>query len=95
MGARKQYRFWTNAEETDLSEFLDTQQNFTLFIKKLLNDYRIGGLTREDESDLKRKKLQGEIRFKEIMIKIKEQELLYNKTFEKTHSSSAKRAEKI
>ncbi len=95
MGKTKQYRFWTNAEETDLSEFLDSQQNFTSFIKKLLNDYRIGGLTREDESDLKRKKLQVDIKFKEVMIKIKEQELLYNKTFENPPSYSAKKAMKI
>ena len=91
----KQYRFWTSKEETDLSEFLDSQSQFTAFIKKLVNDYRLGRLTREDESDLKRKKLQVDIKFKEVMIKIKEQELLYNQTFEKTPSSQAKKAMKI
>jgi len=94
MGA-KQYRFWTNAEETDLQDFLDAQQNFTSFIKKLLNDYKIGELTREDEQDLKRKKLQVDIKFKEVMIKIKEKELLYSKTFANTPSSQAKRSMKI
>ena len=95
MGKSKQYRFWTSKEETDLSEFLDNQLNFTAFIKKLLNDYRIGLLTREDEQDLKRKKLQVDIKFKEVMIKIKEQELLFNETFGKTPSSGAKKAMKV
>ena len=60
----KQYRFWTNQDEIELSKFLDAQQNFTQFVKKLLNDYRLGGLTREDENDLKRKKIKVEIRLK-------------------------------
>ncbi len=91
----KQYRFWTNQDEIELSKFLDAQQNFTQFVKKLLNDYRLGGLTREDENDLKRKKLQVDIRLKEVMIKLKEKELLYGETFHQTPSSSAKRAMKI
>jgi len=95
MGARKQYRFWTTNSEADLTEYLDSQINFTDFIKELLNDYRLGKLTRESDYDLKRKKLQVDIQFKEVMIKIKEQELLYNQTFEKTPSSQAKKAMKI
>jgi len=95
MGRARQFRFWTNAEELDLVEFLDAQLNFTTFIKELLNDYRLGKLTRESDYDLKRKKLQVDIKFKEIMIKIKEQELLFNQTFAKTPSSQAKRAMKI
>ena len=92
---KKQYRFWTNSKEQDLVDFMDAQDNVTEFLKKLVNDYRLGNLSREDESDLKRKKLQVDIRFKEVMIKIKEQELLYNQTFEKTPSSQAKKAMKI
>jgi len=91
----RQFRFWTFTEDLELEKYLNEIQNFSKFFKQLLNDYRLGNLTREDESDLKRKKLQVDIKFKEVMIKIKEQELLYNQTFEKTPSSSAKRAMKI
>ena len=81
MGKSKQYRFWTNSDETDLSEFLDVQLNFTHFIKEILNDYRLGNLTREDEKDLKRKKLQVDIKFKEIICQIKQKELDYWQIF--------------
>jgi len=68
-------------------------------LRNLIDDYRLGKLTRENDYtvDLKRKKLLVDIQFKEVMIKIKEQELLYNQTFEKTPtpSFSAKKAMKI
>ncbi|MCH7783699.1 hypothetical protein IID62_11605, partial [candidate division KSB1 bacterium] len=40
--------------------------------------------------DLKRKKLEVDNRYKEIMIKIKEKELSFDQTFDKTPSSQAK-----
>ena len=95
MANQKQFRFWTSSEETELSDFLEAQTNLTKFIKELVDDYRLGKLTRETDYDLKRKKLQVDIRFKEVMIQIKEKELLYNETFTKTPSSQAKRAMKI
>jgi len=95
MGKSKQYRFWTNLDEIELTEYLENQNHFSKWIKDLINDYRLGKLTRESDYDLKRKKLQVDIKFKEVMIKIKEQELLYNQTFEKTPSLSAKKAMKI
>jgi len=91
----KQYRFWISKTDKDLGEFLDVQINISKFLKDLVNDYRLGKLTRETDFDLKRKKLQVDIRFKEVMIQIKEKELLYNETFTKTPSSQAKRAMKI
>lgn len=66
MGKARQFRFWTNSEEKELTEFLDSQENFTKWIKDLLNQYRLGNLTREDEGDLKRKKLQVDIEFKKV-----------------------------
>jgi len=91
----KQYRFWTSKTDKELEEFLDSQINISKFLKELINDFRLGKLTRESDYDLKRKKLQVDIKFKEVMIQIKEQELLYNQTFEKTPSLSAKKAMKI
>jgi len=95
MGKSKQYRFWTNLEEIELTEYLENQVHFSKWIKELINDYRLGKLTRESDYDLKRIKLQVDIEFKKVMIEIKKQELLYNQTFEKTPSLSAKKAMKI
>ncbi len=82
----KQYRFWTNKDDQDLIDFMDSQQNVTLFLKDLVNDYRLGKLSKIDESDLKRKKLQVDIHFKEVCTLIKEKELLHWKTFDKSPS---------
>jgi len=91
----KQYRFWINKSDKELGEFLGNQQNISKFLKELINDFRLGKLNKTSDYDLKRKKLEVDIKFKEVMIKIKEQELLYNKTFDQTPSLSAKRAMKI
>jgi len=97
MGNSKQYRFWTYSKDLDLRDFLDSQDKISEFLRNLVNDYRLGILTRENDHtiDLKRKKLEVDIKFKEVMIKIKEQELLFNQTFDKTPSSQAKKAMKI
>jgi len=97
MGKSKQYRFWTYSEDLDLSEYLDQTPKLSEFLRNLIDDYRLGKLTRENDFtvDLKRKKLEVDIKFKEVMIQIKEKELLYNETFTKTPSLSAKRAMKI
>jgi len=91
----KQYRFWTNKDDQDLIEFMDVQQNISVFLKKLVNDYRLGNLTREDESDLKRKKLQVDIHFKEVMTQIKQKELDYWQIFKKQPSFQASKVMKI
>jgi len=92
---KKQYRFWTNSKEQDLVDFMDAQDNVTEFLKKLVNDYRLGNLTREDEQDLKRKKLQVDIHFKEVITQIKQKELDYWQIFKKTPSFQASKAMKI
>ena len=95
MGVSKQYRFWTYAKDTELAEFLDSQTKLSDFLRNLINDYRLNKLTRESDYDLKRKKLKVDIEFKEVMIKIKEKELLHWQTFDKTPSFLAKKAMKI
>jgi hypothetical protein len=91
---RKQYRFWTTNEE--LQAFIESNPNINEFLKDLVIKLKNGVLViPESNEDLKKQKLQVDIRFKEIMIKIKEQELLYNQTFDKSPSYSAKRAMKI
>jgi len=95
MGKFKQYRFWTNLEEIELTEFLEAQPHFSKFIKDLLNDYRLGKLTRETDYDLKRKKLQVDIHFKEVMTQIKQKELDYWQIFKKQPSFQASKVMKI
>ncbi len=91
----KQYRFWINKSDKELGEFLDNQQNISKFLKELINAFRLGRLSKTSNDDLKRKKLEVDIQFKEVMIKLKEKELLFDNTFGNTPSYSAKKAMKI
>jgi len=43
----KQYRFWISKYDKELGEFLDSQTNISKFLKDLVNDLRLGKLTRE------------------------------------------------
>ncbi len=84
---RKSFSFWLNYEiddEAKLLVYLDSLRvdNFSLYIKELLEMVRTGKLIKPDQEDLQRKKLLTDIKFKEVMIKIKEQELIYKQTFE-------------
>jgi len=95
MSNRKHFALWTYPDDLDLRNYLESKANISEFIKKIVNDFRIGKLTETKNSDLQRKKLEVDIRYKEIMIKIKEKELLYSETFEKPPAYSAKQAIKV
>ena len=85
---RKNFTIWIDESEIELIDFIFAHSNVTQFIKDLIDDFRKGKLVKIDE--LHKKKLETDIRYKEIMIKIKEKELNYNETFHKTPSSQAK-----
>jgi len=87
---RKQFVLWTYEAELNLRNYLESKSNISEFLKKLVNDFRTGKLIESKSIDLQRKKLEVDIRYKEIMIKIKEKELIYNETFDETPSSRAK-----
>jgi len=83
MSNRKNFALWTYPEDIDLRNYLESKVNISEFIKKIVNDFRIGKLTQTKNSDLQRKKLEIDIRYKEIMCKIKLKELEFSETFEK------------
>jgi len=87
---RKHYNFWVYDKEVNLREFLDSKVNVSDYVKDILDKFRTGKLIDSKSLDLQRKKLEVDIRYKEIMIKIKEKELLYNETFEKPPTNSVK-----
>jgi len=80
----EKFNFWVYDKEITLREFLDSKVNVSDFVKDILEKVRTGKLIDAKTIDLHRKKLEVDIRYKEIMIKIKEKELLYNETFGKT-----------
>jgi len=80
---RKKFNFWVYDKEIRLREFLDSKVNVSDYVKDILDKVRTGKLIDAKTIDLHRKKLEVDIRYKEIMIKIKEKELLYNETFDK------------
>jgi len=95
MSNRKNFALWTYPEDIDLRNYLESKANISEFIKKIVNDFRIGKLTQTKNSDLQRKKLEIDIRYKEIMCKIKLKELEFSETFEKPPPYSAKQAIKV
>jgi len=92
---RKKYTVWTYEKDSHLREFLDSKINVSEFIRDTLEKLRTGKLIDAKTIDLQRKKLEVDIRYKEIMIKIKEKELDFSETFSKTPSSQAKTAIKV
>jgi len=77
---RKQYRFWVNDEK--LKEFLDDKgtkknQDFSEFAREIFSLCMNNKLTPESIGDLQRKKLQTDIEYKQVMIKIKNKELSF------------------
>jgi len=87
---RKHFSFWVYDKEIRLREFLETKVNVSDYVKDILEKVMNGKLIETKSMDLQRKKLEVDIRYKEIMIKIKEKELIYNETFDETPSSRAK-----
>jgi len=89
---RKRWSFWTYTEKDDqeIQTFLESKISINDFLRNLVNDFRVGKLVNVKNLDLQRKKLEVDIRYKEIMIKIKEKELSYNETFDKSPSSQGK-----
>ena len=94
---KRRWSFWTYKEkdDQDLEQFLESKLSINDFLKKLVNDFRTGKIVDSKNLDLHRKKLEVDIRYKEIMIKIKEKELLFDQTFDKTPSSQAQKAIKV
>jgi len=82
--SKRRYAFYlnkNNQDEAKLMLWLDDQStNFQKYIKDLLQMVKDGKLDKDE--DLPRKKMLVDIELKEITIKIKEQELIYRKTFE-------------
>jgi len=92
---RKHFSFWVYDKEIRLREFLETKvnvRNVSDYVKDILEKVMNGKLIETKSMDLQRKKLEVDIRYKEIMIKIKEKELLFSETFDKTPPYSAKKA---
>jgi len=91
---RKQYRCWIADEEMQI--FLDEKKKeygeFTKFCIEVFSLVMKNKLSPDSIQDLQRKKIDVDIRYKEIMIKIKEKELLYMKTFEAPPSLRAEKA---
>ena len=92
---RKKITVWLYEKDYRLVDYLAQKVNISEFAKDVLNQYMNGNLIPREHDDLKRKKLQVDIRFKEVMIKIKEKELLYANTFSKSPTFQAKKAMKI
>jgi len=95
LSMRKQYRFWVTDE--NLKEFLDEKSNhqdrdFSEFAREIFQMVSENKLSPDSIQDLQRKKIDVDIRYKEIMIKIKEKELSFMKTFDAPPSPRAERA---
>jgi len=93
--ARKKFSFFCYESDRELKLLLESKANVSTFIKETLENYRTGKLIDSKSVDLHRKKMEVDIRYKEIMIKIKQKELDFNETFDKTPSSQAKTAIKV
>jgi len=90
---RRKFTFYVT--EDNLNLFLESKTNVSEFVKDIIEKFRTGKLIDSKQIDLHRKKLEVDIRYKEIMIKIKQKELDFNQTFDKTPSSQAKSAIKV
>ncbi len=92
--AKKHYHIKLDEEiDKKYISVLDQQENFQRYFYDLLTNYIDGNLERaEKEENLKRKKLQVDIKFKEVCTAIKEKELLHWNTFNKTPSYQASKA---
>jgi len=87
--SRKSYAFYLNkniSDEAKLMLWIDDQagQNFSKFFKEILHKLKAGKIAETDKEDLARKKMLVDIELKEVMIKLKEHELIYRQTFEQT-----------
>ena len=90
---RKKYSFYVSDENLKL--FLDSKANVSDFVKTTIDQVRTQKLIDSKSVDLHRKKLEVDIRYKEIMILIKQKELDFSETFDKTPSSQVKTAIKV
>lgn len=96
MAGRKQYRFWCYKEDEALMDYLDSLEHISETLKDILTRYSNGELIVPNSGeDLKNQKIQVDIEFKKIMIKIKQKELDYWQIFKKTPSFQASKAMKI
>jgi len=93
--AKKQYRFWVFPSELEFQEWLNSMENLSGDIRKILNDFRLGKLVTPTDEDLIKRKLLADIRLKELSGDLKEKELLYYETFHKTPTFQGKKAMKI
>jgi len=93
--SKKKFSFWVYPKEINLRDFLESKANVSEFLKGIIEKVRTGKLVDAKTIDLHRKKLEVDIRYKEIMIKIKEKELVYSETFDKTPSHTAQNAIKV
>lgn len=93
MQVKKKFSFWIY--DPTIIEWLVSITKRSEFIRDILIKFKNGEFNDNSKYDLQRKKLEVDIRYKEIMIKIKEKELLYNQTFDKTPSYSAEKAIKV
>ncbi len=93
MQVKKKFSFWIY--DPTIIEWLVSITKRSEFIRDILIKFKNGEFNDNSKYDLQRKKLEVDIRYKEIMIKIKEKELLFGETFDKSPSYSAQKAIKV
>jgi len=98
--SKRRYAFYlnkNNLDEAKLMLWLDDQAglNFQKYIKEILQKIKDRKLISPDQEDLQRKKLLVDIAYKEVMILIKKQELLYKQTFDQNPPLRHKEVMKI
>ncbi len=86
-----------NKQDALLIVFLETHggKNQNAYIKEILQQIRTGKLIIPEVEDLQREKMLVDIEYKKIVIKIREQELIYKQTFEQTPPQRHKEVMKI
>ena len=90
----KQYRFWSN--DIELNQFLDSKTalegGFSEYARKMFMLIMKNKLEPDTMIDLQKRKILVDIRYKEIMTKIKEKELSFMSNFNSPVSNRAKEA---
>ena len=86
-----------NEQDALLIVFLETHggKNTSNYIKEVLQQIRTGKLIIPEVEDLQREKMLVDIEYKKIVIKIREQELIYKETFQQNPPPKHKEVMKI
>lgn len=78
--------------DSKVIEWLDSMKNQSTLIREIVTKFHYGKLSEDSKENLTRRKLLADIAYKEIMVKIKKQELLHSETFETPPTPQAKTA---